>query len=716
MKRKERSGPIDTFIKKKINSVSTVSSIPNKLDIGNFIDKNNEMSDFTKYSILKRCNVLKDFTYPFSLHFKQGKQEKRFLRPNHFEKYAWLEYSHVKSGLFCKYCVIFLVSKKCGRRNTEQLKNLVTEPLKNFAKLTGKYGYLDKHNNNLYHKNCNQFAIDFQKTYLNPETIVVNILDSQRMRLIKENRERLKPILETIIFLGRQNIAFRGHRDDGNLMTESIVNEGNFREMLRFRVRAGDTRLEDHLKTSSSKATYISYTIQNELIEVCKKEITFHILKEIEQAKFYSIMFNETTDISKMSQMSLIVRYIYNEKVYERFIAFIDCHQYLYKGQTEEEIEEEVTIEIEPKITGIATDGCTVMVSTTKGAVKKIQETAKNALYSPCNNHALNLSLSKCSTVQSVRNCVGTMKEIISFFNVSAKRHYILKNTLKGHNHLISICETRWVKRHDITHHASKILQLRDQDISSAFKIVEDIISLLKEKRSNATDVFNNIYKESVCIMNLLEIEIKVPRIVGKQKNRPNPTNLSNFEDYYRTTVFIPLLDNVIDDLQHRFINSNNLILQSLMKLVSKNISDFNNINQLVNQISEAVKHFSCFTNICDSTLNSELELWFIKWKRLISEGNGVSMMLALNECSSDIYPTVKQLLITIYTLPVSVASAERSFSTLRRLKTWLRSRMGEERLTGLALLHIHRDIQLNVEDIIDRFAKEKKRCIDLIL
>jgi len=183
------------------------------------------------------------------------------------------------------------------------------------------------------------------------------------------------------------------------------------KEILRFRVKAGDTRLEDHLKTSNSKATYISYTIQNELIEVCKKEITFHILKEIEHAKFYSIMFDETTDISKMSQMSLIIRYIYNEKVYERFIAFIDCHQYLYKGQTVEEIEE---VPIEPKITGdmlgstvinimselglninncigIATDKCTVMVSTTKGAVKKVQETAKNALYSPCNNHALNL-------------------------------------------------------------------------------------------------------------------------------------------------------------------------------------------------------------------------------------------------------------------------------------------------------------------------------------
>ncbi|KAF0749732.1 52 kDa repressor of the inhibitor of the protein kinase-like [Aphis craccivora] len=217
--------------------------------------------------------------------------------------------------------------------------------------------YLEKHNNNnLYHKNCIQFAIDFQKTYLNPETVVVNILDSQRMKVIKENCERLKPIIETIIFLGKQNIALRGHRDDGNLITESIVNEGNFREILRFRIQAGDNRLENHLQKSNSKATYISHTIQNELIEVCKKEITLLILKEIIQAKSYRI----------------------------------------------------------------ATDGCTVMVSTIKGAVKKVQETAKNALYSPCNNHALNLSLSKCSTVQSVRNCVDTMREIISFLNVSA--------------------------------------------------------------------------------------------------------------------------------------------------------------------------------------------------------------------------------------------------------------------------------------------------------
>lgn len=37
---------------------------------------------------------------------------------------------------------------------------------------------------------------------------------------------------------------------------------------------------------------------------------------------------------------------------------------------------------------------------------------------------------------------------------------------------------------------------------------------------------------------------------------------------------------------------------------------------------------------------------------------------------------------------------------------------MGDERLTGLALLHIHTDIISNVDDVINRYAKEKKNEI----
>jgi len=41
----------------------------------------------------------------------------------------------------------------------------------------------------------------------------------------------------------------------------------------------------------------------------------------------------------------------------------------------------------------------------------------------------------------------------------------------------------------------------------------------------------------------------------------------------------------------------------------------------------------------------------------------------------------------------MSTAFAERSFSTMRRLKTYLRTSTSENRLVGLALLNIHRNI-----------------------
>jgi len=98
---------------------------------------------------------------------------------------------------------------------------------------------------------------------------------------------------------------------------------------------------------------------------------------------------------------------------------------------------------------GVATDGCSVMTSTLRGAVQKVQSYAPHAVYCPCSNHSLNLSISKSSTVQTIKNSVGLIKEIISFFNMSSKRHYVLLSVLKGKRRLKILCETRWVERHD---------------------------------------------------------------------------------------------------------------------------------------------------------------------------------------------------------------------------------------------------------------------------
>ena len=65
---------------------------------------------------------------------------------------------------------------------------------------------------------------------------------------------------------------------------------------------------------------------------------------------------------------------------------------------------------------------------------------------------------------------------------------------------------------------------------------------------------------------------------------------------------------------------------------------------------------------------------------------------------------------LLVLTLPLTSATAERSFSTLRRLKSYLRSTMGQSRLNGLAQMSINRDLPIDAEDVLNELAKKKRR------
>ena len=96
-----------------------------------------------------------------------------------------------------------------------------------------------------------------------------------------------------------------------------------------------------------------------------------------------------------------------------------------------------------------------------------------------------------------------------------------------------------------------------------------------------------------------------------------------------------------------------------------------------------------------------EVQRWVNKWKKEDVSTVPSSAIEALCACHADIYQNVYILLTILGTLPVSTATSERSFSTMRRLKTYLRSSIGNERLTGLALLSIHKDRQIDREKMI---------------
>lgn len=89
-------------------------------------------------------------------------------------------------------------------------------------------------------------------------------------------------------------------------------------------MRFWSTVLKHHFEESSNRETYINKTTQNEIIENCSEETLSTIVNRIKKATFYSIIFDETTDASQKSQLSLSLGYVHDDHYHEDFVGFID--------------------------------------------------------------------------------------------------------------------------------------------------------------------------------------------------------------------------------------------------------------------------------------------------------------------------------------------------------------------------------------------------------
>ncbi|KAE9526587.1 hypothetical protein AGLY_013235 [Aphis glycines] len=81
----------------------------------------------------------------------------------------------------------------------------------------------------IYHQSFIMDSDNFLKIYSNKDWSIINRLDSERLKQIKSNRKRLVPIIDCIILCGSQEIALRGHNDSGSLYnSESIIDSKLF--------------------------------------------------------------------------------------------------------------------------------------------------------------------------------------------------------------------------------------------------------------------------------------------------------------------------------------------------------------------------------------------------------------------------------------------------------------------------------------------------------
>ena len=163
----------------------------------------------------------------------------------------------------------------------------------------------------------------------------------------------------------------------------------------------------------------------------------------------------------------------------------------------------------------------------------------------------------------------------------------------------------------------------------------------------------------------------------------------------YRTQVYFSTIDTLLGDLNRRFSELNLSILQSLQSLVPTSDNFFH-----LPTLHPFLSHYG----INEDGIASELATASTLLKEvspLTSIHHVYCHLHKVKEC----FPNLLDTLQIAMTIGVTSASAERSFSSLKRIKSYLRSTMSQERLNNLSLLHIERDLSSKLWDHLDEIG-----------
>ena len=132
-------------------------------------------------------------------------------------------------------------------------------------------------------------------------------------------------------------------------------------------------------------------------------------------------------------------------------------------------------------------------------------------------------------------------------------------------------------------------------------------------------------------------------------------------------------------------------------------------LNDKVHNIYTA---YSADLNVTEDEFRDEAKRWKTRWA--IGEVKPASLIDTLRVTNQYMYPSIYKILTILTTMPASSATAERSFSAMKRIENYLKATMGDERLSSLALMHVHRSFQIDIDEVIIVFAGLNNRRMAL--
>ena len=102
-----------------------------------------------------------------------------------------------------------------------------------------------------------------------------------------------------------------------------------------------------------------------------------------------------------------------------------------------------------------------------------------------------------------------------------------------------------------------------------------------------------------------------------------------------------------------------------------------------------------------------EVESWKIRWALVDDKPERLLDTIHATHCV--LCPAIYSIISFLLTMSVSSQTSERSFSAMRHVKSYLRSTIGDEPMSNLSLMHIHKHVQVELDIIIDDFVSKTK-------
>ena len=242
---------------------------------------------------------ISDFT---SSKKKQGSQIRTFQK-SWLKTHPWLSYCTTRNVVFCFYC---RNAKRNGRltfsKNTDGAFTVTGYSNWKKAKQSFK-----KHEKSLCHREA------FMKFNASKAPSVIEVANTALLKTQEIRRSMLLKQLSCLKFLLRQGLAIRGH----------LNMEGNLYQLMK-------CRSEDipNFNRWIEDGKYQSLEIENEIIELMAKSLVRQLIQEIKSAEYFSLIVDETRDISGKEQLALSVRWVNGSyEIFEDLIGLIEVEK-----------------------------------------------------------------------------------------------------------------------------------------------------------------------------------------------------------------------------------------------------------------------------------------------------------------------------------------------------------------------------------------------------